>query len=99
MTYAEGPRVKESPPNAVFLFSLSTMDDRSSLYLPTAGARAASVKFLLIIVGRTTGASRRERERARSHSLTQSATHSCAHFARPPERGISQTFLLIGEFK
>ena len=77
MTYVEGPRGKESPPNAVFLFSLSTMDDRSSLYLPTAGARAASVKFLLIIVVGRGRPSRKAREHA--DAVTQSVRPSLIH--------------------
>ena len=86
-------RVSECPLNAMFLFSLSTMDDRS-LYLPTAGARAASVKFLLIIVG---GRGRPSRK-AREHAVTHLVRHSFNSLISPA-REISQTFPLIGEFK
>ena len=92
MTYAEGLQLKLSLPNAMFLLLSSTMDDRS-LYLPTAGA--GSEREIPINHRRADGGEQ-ESERARSHSVSPSLIHA---LISPVAREISQTFLLIWEFK
>ena len=64
-------------------------DGRSVAPLSADGRRAGSEREIPINHRRRTGAAEQESERARSHSVSPSVTHSCAHFAhRQRERDI-----------
>ena len=95
-TYAEGLRI---PPEC-HVPVLVEHDGRSVVALSADGRRAGSEREIPINHRRRTGAAEQESERARSHSVSPSVRHSFMRsFRPPPEREISQTFLLIREFK